>query len=143
MPSSVYVVKLGVLRFGMYMLLDGFFFNSKKWPSSSLLTDFILKSVLSEMRIVTPSWLGVHLLEKSFLFSHSLCSSFPARSVPCRQQVIRPCFLILLTILCLLIRELRTLTFSVNIESYVVFSVILLFLWCLHLSFSFFANLLI
>jgi hypothetical protein len=57
--------------------------------------------------------------------------------------MLKSCFLIQPLFLYFLAGELRSLTFSVNIESYVVFPVILLFLCCLFLSYPSFANILI
>jgi hypothetical protein len=56
--------------------------------------------------------------------------------------MVRSYFLIQLSILCPLIREVRPLTFIITIERYVVFPVILLFLLFLLFSYPSFANLL-
>jgi hypothetical protein len=47
--------------------------------------------------------------------------------ISCKQQLIRCCFLMQFAIICFLIGELRQLTFSINIERYVIFPIILLF----------------
>jgi hypothetical protein len=70
--------------------------------------------------------LEIHLLGKSFFhpFTLSQCLFFSVRSIFCKQQMGGSCFLIQFASLCLLIGALRPLTFSVIIESCVVFPVI-------------------
>jgi hypothetical protein len=55
------------------------------------------------------------------------------RYVSCKQQTVKFCFLIQLTILCFLIRESRPLTFSVNIERHVIVPAILLLFLFIYL----------
>jgi hypothetical protein len=62
-------------------------------------------------------------------FTLSQYLSLSGRWASCKQEMV--------TSLCLLVGELRSLTFSVNIERYIVFSVILLFLWHLFLPISY------
>jgi hypothetical protein len=93
---------------------------------------------------VTPACLQGQFSWKLFFHPFTLrqCLSLLVRNVYCRQKMAGSYFLIKLTIISLLIGELRPLTFSVNTERYILFPVILLFLWNLLFSYSSSANLL-
>jgi hypothetical protein len=73
--------------------------------------------------------LRIHLLFHPFILSQ--CLFLSVRCVSYRQQIIESCFLNQLTILCLVMGELRPLTFSVDIERYVAILATLLLL-CVH-----------
>jgi hypothetical protein len=96
-------------------------FINKKWPSFSLLTNFVLRSIFIRCYSYSKWFQGPFALKifSPLLFYGNvyLCQ----RNVSCNQQVVRSCFLIQLTILSLLIGQLRPLTFSVSIERYVTF----------------------
>jgi hypothetical protein len=83
------------------------------------------------------SVLRIHLLGNffpSFLSKSVFVSS--VRCVSCMQQIVSSCFLIQAAILYILFKELRPLTFSINIERYIVFPVILMLLCCLLFFYS-------
>ena len=56
-------------------------------PSLSLFTAFVLKSILSDMSIATPAFLGLYLHGISFSRSFSLYVSLVSRWVSCRQHI--------------------------------------------------------
>ena len=99
---------------------------------------FVLKSILSDMRIVTPSVLSCPLAWN--IFSHpfifNLYVSFALRWVSCTQQVEGFYLFIQSATLCLLIGAFSPLTFKVIIDRY-VFIDILNLVFQLILCFSF------
>jgi hypothetical protein len=84
-----------------------------KWLSLSLLTDFSLKSTLSDMSIPTSACLWGHA-QKTFFYplTVSQCLCFSVRCVSCKQHMVGSYFLTQFAILCLLIASLIPFTFS-------------------------------
>jgi hypothetical protein len=99
-----------------------------KWPSLSILTDFSLKSTLSNVSKDTPAYLwGLFIcLENLFpcFDSKPVFVFFSVSCVPCKQHMVGSCFLMQFAILCLLVEVLRPLTFTVSVERCVEFPVI-------------------
>ena len=99
---------------------------------------FVLKSILSDMNIASPTFLTFlftwniffHLLTLNFYVSSAL------RWTSCRQHIVRSCFFNQSATLCLLIGALSPLTFKVIIDQY-VFIAILNLIFKLILCFSF------
>jgi hypothetical protein len=89
-----------------------------KWPSLSLLTNFSLKSTLSDVSMATPACLWGPFAWKTFFrpLTLSQYSCFSVRWVFCKQHMVGSCFLTQFAILCLLTGALKPFTFSVNIE---------------------------
>jgi hypothetical protein len=117
-----------------YFLLMYNSFISMKWPSLSLLTNLGLKPTSSHINIATPACFQGPFWK---IFSHTSTLNqhlfLLVRWVSCKQQIIESAFLIQLVNLCLLMKELRPLTFSVSIERCVVIPAILLFWVCMCL----------
>jgi hypothetical protein len=118
-------------------------FICMKWPSLSLLIDFILKSTLSDMSIATPAYLWGPFAWR--IFSHILtlsqCLFFSVRWVSYKPHMVGSCFLTQFAILWLLIGALGPFTFSVSIERCLLFPVIFVPL-LFSFSYSLFTDLL-
>jgi hypothetical protein len=124
--------------FGTYMLrldISSWWivpFINVKWPSLSLLIDFSLKSMLSDMHIATPACLWGPFSWKTLFYPLTLsqCLVFSLSWVSYKQHMTGSCilfcfvFLTQFAILCLLIGALRPFTFRVNIERYLLLSAI-------------------
>jgi hypothetical protein len=115
---------MGVPMFGAYMLIINISswgilsLINTKWSSLSFLTNFSLKSTLSDMSSATPVCLWGPFPWKTFFYPLILsqCSFLSVRWVSCKQHMIGLCFLTLFIILCLLIGALRPWTFLASIE---------------------------
>jgi hypothetical protein len=70
--------------------------------------------------IVTPAYFGGDIVLENLLaaFYPSQCSFLSIRWVSCKQQIVRASFLIQFAKWFLLMRQLSSLTFSVNIDIY-------------------------
>src|SRR3712207_7833550 len=89
------------------------------WPSVSLFTCLILKSVLSDVSIATPAFFCLLLAWSIFFypFTLSLCLSSELRCVSWRQQIVGSCSLIHFATLCLFIGEFSPFTLRVSIDA--------------------------
>ena len=87
-------------------------------PSLSLFTAFVLKSILSDMSIATPAFLGLYLHGISFSSSFSLYVSLVSGWVSCRQHIQGSCFCIHSASLCLLVGAFNPFTFKVITDKY-------------------------
>ena len=86
--------------------------------SLSLVIVFILKSVLSDMRIATPTFF-LFLFAWNIFFhplTVSLYVSLGLKHVSCRQHICGSCFCIHSASLCLLVGTFNTFTFKVIID---------------------------
>ena len=74
-----------------------------QWPSLSLFTAFVLKSILSGMSIATPAFFWSQFACNTFFqpFTFSLYVSLVLRWVSCKQHIEGSCFCIHLASLCL------------------------------------------
>ena len=90
-------------------------------PSLSLVIVFILKCILFDMRIATPSFFCFPFTWNIFfhLLSFSLYVSLGLKLVSCRQHVYRSCFCIRSGSLCLLVGTFNPFTFKIIIDMYV------------------------
>ena len=83
---------------------------------------FVLKSILSDMSIMTPTFLSF-LFAWNVFFHHltfNLCVSFALKWISCRQHIVGSCFLFIQSAsLCLLIGAFGPLTFKVIVDRYV------------------------
>jgi hypothetical protein len=96
------------------------------WPSLLPLSNFILKSILSDIRLGTPACSWDIFAWKNFFYPLTLKQLFiffSVRCVSCKQNMVGSCFLTQFVILCLLIGVLRPLTFGVGIDMCVIFLV--------------------
>ena len=86
-------------------------------PSLSLVTFFILKSILSDMNIATPAFFWFPLAWNIFLYplTISLYVSLGLKCVSCRQHTGGSCFCIHSVSLCLLVGAFNPFTFKVII----------------------------
>ena len=86
--------------------------------SLSLLIFFILRSILSHMRIATPAFFGFAFA--SCIFFHpltfTLCISLGQKWLPCRQHTYGFCFCIHSASLCLLVGAFNPFTFKVIVD---------------------------
>ena len=107
--------------------------------SLSLITVFVLKSILSEMRIVTPAFFW-------FPFALEYLVPFPyfnsiidlgVRWVSLMQHIYKSCFCIQPANLCLLVGEFNLLTFNVIINMYNLATIFLVALGLFLEVFSF------
>ena len=91
------------------------------YPSLSLVIFFILRSILSDMRIATPTCFCFPFAWN--IFSHplpfSLYVSWHLKWVSCRQHIYGSCFYIHSASLCLLVGAFNPFTFKVIIDIYV------------------------
>ena len=101
-------------------------------PSLSLVLFFILRSVLSDMRIATPAFFCFPFAWNVFfhLLTFSLYVSLGLKWVSCRQPIYGSCFYIHSASLCLLVGAFNPFTFKVVIDIYMF---LLYFLNCLGL----------
>ena len=111
-------------------------------PSLSIVTVFILKSVLSHMCIATPAFFWFPFAWNIFFhpLTLSLYVFLDLKYFFCRQHIYRPCFCIHSASLCLLVEEFYFLigacnlfTFKVIINMYVLIAI--LFWICFYSSF--------
>jgi hypothetical protein len=94
-------------------------------PSLSHLINVSLKSTVSEINTATPACFQVPFLHKILPdFCPKQCLLLSMTWVSCKQQIVGSSFLIQFAKWCLLTGELSPLTFSVNIDRYVVIPVI-------------------
>jgi hypothetical protein len=123
--------EIGALMLGAYSLIIviSFWcissFISMECPSLSRLIIVSLKSTLSKISIATPAWFWGLL---AWPFTLSQCLFLSMRWVSNKQEIVGSSFLIQfasvwILIQCLLLEELSLLTFSVNIDRYVVIPV--------------------
>ena len=110
----------------------------------SLVLVFILKSVLSDMRVATPAFFQFPFAWNTFLhsLSFSLYRALDLKLVSCRQYVHRFCFYIHSDNLCLLVRAFNPFAFKVIIDIFVS-TTIFLIVWdwsCRSFFFSLFLD---
>ena len=84
-----------------------------QWPSLSLFTAFVLKSILSDMSIATPAFVGLICMIYLFPALH-----FQSVCVPCRQHIQGSYFCIHSASLYLLVGAFNPFTFKVIIDKY-------------------------
>ena len=111
-----------------------------QWPSLFLVIFFILKSILSDMRIVTPAFFYFPFAWNIFFhpLTFSLYVSLGLKWVSCRQHIYMyiyihiymSCFCIHSASLCLLVGTFNPFTFKVNIDIHVPITI---FFNCLEL----------
>ena len=98
----------------------------------SFVTGFVLKSILSDITIATPSFLFPFTWN---LFFHSLnlsvCLSFSNKSLV--DSLLKASYLVQLATLCLLIRTSNSLTCNVIIDKYALIAVLLFVFWLFFL----------
>ena len=96
----------------------------------SLVIVFILKSILSGMRMATPAffWFPFTWSIFSHPFTFSLYVSLVLKWVSCRQHMYGSCFCIHSASLCLLIGTFNPFTFKVVIDMYVPITIFLIVL---------------
>ena len=89
-------------------------------PSLSLFTAFVLKSILSDMNIVTPAFFQSLFAWNIFFhpFTFSLYVSLVLRWVSCRQHIQGVLFCTHLASLCLLVWSFNPFTFKVIIDKH-------------------------
>ena len=99
--------------------------------SLSSVTVFILKSILSEMNIVTPPLFWFPFAWNTFfhLITFSLYVSLSLKLVSCRQHIYGCCFCICSASLCLLSHAFNPFTFKVIIDMYVSIAISLIILF--------------
>ena len=94
--------------------------RKQEWPSLSLFTAFVLKSILSDMSIATPAFFwslfAWYIFFQPFIFS--LYVSLVLRWVSCKQHIEGSCFCIHWASLCLLVGAFNPFTFKVIIDKY-------------------------
>jgi hypothetical protein len=120
--SIICLMKLGAPTFGAYMspiVISSYLillFINMKWPSSSLLKGFDLKSTLLDMSTATPAYFWGKLAWKIVFHSFTLsqCLFLSLRCISYSQEMVSSGFLVQPSILCILIKELRPLAFSVS-----------------------------
>ena len=106
---------------------------SLKCPSLSFFMAFVLKSILPNMNIATPTFLSFPFTWKIFFYplTFNLYVSFVLRWVSCRQHIVGSCFFIQSATVCLLLGAFSQWTFKVIVDKYVynclVFQLILYF----------------
>ena len=88
---------------------------------------FILRSILSDMRIATPAFFGFPFAWKIFFhpLAFSLYVSLGLKWVSCSQRICGSCFCIHSASLCLWVGALNPFTFKVIIEVHVPTSIVL------------------
>ena len=98
--------------------------------SLSSVTVFILKSILSEMNIVTPPlfWFPFAWNTFFYLITFSLYVSLSLKLVSCRQHIYGCCVCIYSASLCLLSHAFNPFTFKVIIDMYVSIAISLIIL---------------
>ena len=87
-------------------------------PSLSLVTFFILKSILSHMSIATPAFFSFPFTWNIFFYAltFSLCVSLGLKWVSYRQHIYGSCFCIHSASLCLFVEAFNPFTFKVVID---------------------------
>ena len=117
MSGSRWVVTpLWIVMFSSW--IDSFFIM---WCPSLSLVIFILRSILSVMRIAIPAFFCFPFALNIFFhpLTFSLFVSWGLKWVSCRQHVYRSCFSIHSASLCLLVGAFNQCTFKVIIDIYV------------------------
>ena len=115
----------------------------RQCPSLCLVAFFILRSILSDMRIATPAFICFPFAWNIFFhpLTFSLYVSLGLKWVSCGQRIYGSCFCIHSTSLCHLVREFNPFTFKVIIDIYVPIAIFLivwgLFLWSFFFPTSF------
>ena len=112
------------------------------WPSLSLLTAFVLKSILSGMSIATPAFFWSLFAWNIFFqpFTFSLYVSLVLRWVSCKHHIEGSCFCIHSASLCLLVGAFNPFTFKVIIDKYDPLPFTLLFWVRVYTPFSCFLS---
>ena len=110
-------------------------------PSLSLVIFFILRSILSDMRIATPAFFYFPYAWNIFFhpLTFRLYMSWGLKWVSCRQHIYRSCLCIPSASLCLLVGAFNQFTFKEIIDIYVPIAVFLI-VWgwfCRSFFFSF------
>ena len=98
-------------------------------PSLSLVIFFILRSILSDMRIATPAFFCFPFAWNIFfhpLTTFSLYVSLGLKWVSCRQHIYGSYFCIHSASLCLLVEAFNLFTFKVIIDIYVPIAIFLI-----------------
>ena len=99
-------------------------------PSLSLMIFFILKFILSEIRIATPAFFWFPFSQNIFFhpFTFSLYVSLGLKWVTCKQHMYGSCFCIHSVSLYLLVGVFNPFTFKVIIDTYVPTGIFLIVL---------------
>ena len=107
-------------------------------PFLSLVTFFILKSILSDMSIATPAFFCCQFAWNIFFhpFTFSLYVSLCLKWVSFRQHIYGSCFCIYSASLCLLFGAFNPFTLKVIIDMCVPVTIFLIVLVCFCSSFS-------
>ena len=109
--------------------------------SLTLIIFFILRSILSDMRIATPAFFcfpfAWNIFSHPYTFSPYV--SWGLKWVSCRRHIYGSCFYIHSASLCLLVGAFNPFTFKVIIDTYVPIAIFLIVCgwFCRYFSFSF------
>ena len=109
----------------------------KQCPSLSLVIFFILRSIFSDMRIITPAFFLFPFAQNIF-FPSSHFQSLELKQVSYRQHIYGSCFCIHSASLCLLVEAINLFTFKVIIDIYVPIAIFLIVWGWFYRSFFFF-----